>query len=72
MKIIQECKIGSAAWFCGVFWLCLACIALYASKATFILHLDRLTWVLVGWTMKANKMALTCALEGGAEVEEDE
>ena len=71
MKILRECPIGCLSWFGGVFWLAIAYVSHLLSKVLFKVRLYRLAWVFINLTMKANRMALKCAIEGGAEVEDE-
>lgn len=64
---MKECRIGSLPWFAGVFWLVLSCAAHAAATLAFKARLNRVAWLLIHATMRCNREAMACAVEGGAE-----
>jgi hypothetical protein len=63
----KEAKIGATlAWYCGVWWLLVACVLQLVARGAFALGLLRFTKLLIPLIVKANVLTFQCAIEAGA------
>lgn len=62
---MSECRVGSLAWFAGVWWLTLSWAIHWLARWCARWGPLWLAWVLVRWTERTAEAAVTCAKEGG-------